>query len=134
MKEQNKYEIIKELVDHKGNKRTAALKLGISVRHVNRLIKLYKNEGKDGFYHHNRNRQPVNSFPIELSNTILNLYKTKHQDFNYSHFRYMLQTRENISVSYSYIYRLLTKNECYSLSAPPLSLNPLAKQGIKPYH
>lgn len=46
MKEQNKYEVIKELVDHNGNKKHAALKLGLSVRQVNRLIKKYKEKGK----------------------------------------------------------------------------------------
>lgn len=39
MKEQNKYEVIKELVDHNGNTNHAALKLGLSVRQINRLIK-----------------------------------------------------------------------------------------------
>ena len=38
MKEQKKYDVIKELVDHNGNKERAALKLGITVRQVNRLI------------------------------------------------------------------------------------------------
>ncbi len=46
MNEQNKYEVIKELVDHKGNKKHAALKLGLSVRQINRLIKKYKEKGK----------------------------------------------------------------------------------------
>ena len=46
MKERNKYEVIKELVDHNGNKKHAALKLGLSVRQVNRLIKKYKEKGK----------------------------------------------------------------------------------------
>lgn len=46
MKELNKYEVIKELVDHKGNKRHAALKLNITVRQVNRLIKIYNEKGK----------------------------------------------------------------------------------------
>lgn len=36
--EQEKYEITKSLVDHDGNKRRAAVKLGFSLRHVNRLI------------------------------------------------------------------------------------------------
>lgn len=49
MKEQNKYEVIKELVDHNGNKKHAALKLGLSVRQVNRLIKKYKEKGKSRF-------------------------------------------------------------------------------------
>ena len=50
MKEQNKYDVIKELVDHDGNKRRAALKLGLSVRQINRLIKTYKEKGKSRLY------------------------------------------------------------------------------------
>ena len=46
MKEQRKYDIIKELVDHGGNKKRVAHKLGITVRQVNRLIKIYKEKGK----------------------------------------------------------------------------------------
>ena len=46
MKELNKYEIIKELVDHGGNKKRAANKLGLTVRQINRLIKIYKEKGK----------------------------------------------------------------------------------------
>ncbi len=46
MKELNKYEVIKELVDHGGNKKRAAQKLGLTVRQINRLIKIYKEKGK----------------------------------------------------------------------------------------
>lgn len=46
MKEMDKYEKIKELVEHGGNKNRVALKLGLSVRQVNRLIKIYKEKGK----------------------------------------------------------------------------------------
>lgn len=46
MKEQEKYEIIKELVDHNGNKNRAKKKLGLTIRQINRLIKKYKEKGK----------------------------------------------------------------------------------------
>lgn len=49
MKEQHKYEIIKELVDHNGNKNNAKEKLGLSMRQVDRLIKIYKEKGKSRF-------------------------------------------------------------------------------------
>ena len=49
MKEFNKYEIIKELVDHNGNKIRAKEKLGLSIRQINRLIKIYKEKGKFRF-------------------------------------------------------------------------------------
>ncbi len=46
MKELKKYEVIKELVDHNGNKKRAASKLGLTVRQINRLIIKYKEKGK----------------------------------------------------------------------------------------
>ena len=38
MNEQMKYETIKELVDHHGNKRHAALKLGLSIRSFDQCV------------------------------------------------------------------------------------------------
>lgn len=49
MKELNKYEVIKELVDHNENKIRAKEKLGLSIRQINRLIKIYKEKGKSRF-------------------------------------------------------------------------------------
>ena len=49
MKELDKYNAIKEFVDHGGNKNRVAINLGLSVRQVNRLIKIYKEKGKSRF-------------------------------------------------------------------------------------
>lgn len=49
MNELEKYNKIKELVDHRGNKKRVALELGITVRQVNRLIIKYKEKGKSRF-------------------------------------------------------------------------------------
>ena len=49
MNELEKYKEIKELVDHGGNKRRAAQRLGITVRQINRLIIKYKEKGKSRF-------------------------------------------------------------------------------------
>ena len=49
MKELNKYDIIKELADHNGHKIRAKEKLGLSIRQINRLIKIYKEKGKSRF-------------------------------------------------------------------------------------
>lgn len=46
MNEIEKYDVIKELVDHNGNKKHAALKLGLTVRQINRLINKYHEKGK----------------------------------------------------------------------------------------
>ena len=58
MNEQLKYETIKELIDHNGNKNRACKKLGLSKRQINRLIIIYMKKGKSGFIHGNRGRVP----------------------------------------------------------------------------
>lgn len=50
MKEQEKYEVIKDLVDHNGNKYRAKEKLGLSIRQIDRLVKIYKEKGKSRFH------------------------------------------------------------------------------------
>ena len=109
MNEQEKYEVIKELVDHNGNKNRASKKLGISRRQVDRLIIKYKEKGKAGFVHGNRTRKPINALNNSISEDIILLYKTKYQDWNYNHFKEFLKKDENIDVSYDFIYKTLTK-------------------------
>jgi len=44
--EQEKYEIIKNLVDNNGNKLKTLIKLNLSIRQINRLIYTYNTLGK----------------------------------------------------------------------------------------
>ncbi|MDE5538912.1 MAG: transposase, partial [Bacilli bacterium] len=78
MKEQEKYEVIKELVDHKGNKNRAAKKLNLSLRQINHLIIIYKEKGKSGFIHGNRSKKPINTLDKSISDNIILLYKNKY--------------------------------------------------------
>lgn len=107
--EQEKYKTIKNLVDNNGNKKRASIKLDITVRQVNRLIQLYKTQGKAGFIHGNRGRLPVKAISQEMKENIINLYKTKYFDANINHFKEMLEEYENIKLSYSALYTLLRK-------------------------
>ena len=87
MNEQEKYEVIKELVDHNGNKNRASKKLGISRRQVDRLIIKYKENGKSGFVHGNRGHIPTKALDKSISENIILLYKNKYYDFNFNHFK-----------------------------------------------
>ena len=104
MNELLKYETIKELVDHKGNKNRAAQKLDISRRQVDRLIIIYKEKGKSGFVHGNRGHKPPKTLDKSISENIILLYRNKYYDFNFNHFKKFLETKENIFVSYKFIY------------------------------
>ena len=86
MNEQEKYEVIKELVDHKGNKNRASKKLGITVRQINRPIIIYKEKSKSGFIHGNRGIKPSKALDKPISEDIILLYN-KYQSFNFRRFK-----------------------------------------------
>lgn len=130
MNELEKYEVIKELVDHNGNKNRASKKLGISRRQVDRLIIKYKEKGKSGFIHGNRSKKPVNTLDKSISEDIILLYKNKYQDWNFSHFRDFLKKDENIDVSYDFIYKTLTKEGILSPKARRKTKREYAKQKL----
>lgn len=130
MKEKEKYDVIKELVDHNGNKNRACKKLGISKRQVNRLIIKYKEKGKAGFVHGNRTRKPINALDKSISEDIILLYKSKYQDWNFNHFKEFLKKDENIDVSYDFIYRTLTKEGILSPKARKKTKHEYTKQKL----
>lgn len=110
MNEELKYKVIKRLVDENGNKDRAALKLGLSKRQVNRLIKGYKEQGKAFFIHGNRGRKPSNTTSEDTENLVLDLYKTKYYDANFTHFTELLAKFEDIHLSVSTVSSILEKN------------------------
>ena len=117
MNEQEKYNVIKELVDHNGNKNRASKKLGLSRRQIDRLIIKYKEKGKAGFVHGNRTHKPTNALDKSISQDIILLYENKYQDWNFYHFKEFLKKDENIDVYYNFIYKTLTKEGILSPKA-----------------
>ena len=108
MDEQKKYEVIKSLADHKNpNKQRAAITLGCTVRHINRMLKGYKEQGKDYFIHGNRGRKPVNMISVETRNLVVDLYRNKYYDANFEHFTELLGKHEGIHISPSAVMSIL---------------------------
>ena len=108
MNEQKKYEVIKSLADHPApNKQRAALTLGCTVRHVNRMLKGYKEQGKVFFIHGNRGRKPANTIPENTRHLIVDLYRAKYYDANFEHFTELLRKHEDIHISPSSVMSIL---------------------------
>lgn len=122
MTENNKYTIIKKLVDTGGNKAAAAMRIGCTQRHVNRMIKGYKEQGKEFFLHGNSGRIPAIAFTEEKRRVIIDLYNTKYDGANLTHYAELLLRNENIKVSPETIRKLLLAQ--YTLS-------PKAKRATK---
>ncbi len=115
MDENRKYEVIKGLVDHPdGNKQRAALSLGCTLRHVNRMIAGYKKYGKDFFVHGNRGRKPSITIPEDTRSNIVDLYRTKYYDTNFTHFTELLDEVEGIHISPSCVTNILEAEYIFS--------------------
>ena len=103
-----KYKIIKGLADHpKPNKERAALSLGCTLRHINRMLGGYKASGKEYFSHGNKGRKPANTISDDTRTAIIDLYHTKYCDANFTHYTELLEKHEGISVSTSSVSKIL---------------------------
>lgn len=130
MNEQQKYEVIKNLVDNNGNKNSAAVTLGLSRRQIDRLIVNYKEKGKSSFVHGNRSKKPSTSIDVSISTRIIQLYKEKYYDCNFNHFKDLLNDWENIQVSYNYLYKLLMKENIHSPRIRKLTRKAMKKKEL----
>ena len=109
MDEQRKYEVIKGLVDHPdtANKDRAALILGCTKRHINRMIQGYIKDGKAFFIHGNRGKKPATTIHPDIRSQVLDLYRTKYYEANFEHYTELLKKHEGISISSSSVMSIL---------------------------
>ena len=108
LKEKQKYEIIKKLVETNGNKERAMIKLGLkSIRQINRLIAGYNEFGKEFFIHGNRGRKPSHALTDDFKDEIELLYTSKYFDCTYTQFTEYLSERENINLSIAEVGQIL---------------------------
>lgn len=107
MNAQEKYKIIKTLVEKNGNKLRAANKIGCTVRTINRLILRYKDQGKAGFLHGNTGRKPVHALLPSQKTAILSLYNEKYWDANFTYACELLRKHDSIQISPTTLRKLL---------------------------
>ncbi len=109
MNEQKKYEVIKSLADHPetANKDRAALILGCTKRHINRMLQGYSRSGKDFFIHGNRGKKPATTISIEIRQKVIDLYRNKYFEANFEHYTELLKKNEGISISASSVMSIL---------------------------
>lgn len=128
MNENEKYLTIKKLVEINGNKQTAALKIGCTPRHVNRLIAGYKASGKAFFVHGNHAHKPITTIPDDTKNLVYSLYQTKYFESNLTHYQELLAEMEDIHLSVSSISSILRKELILSPKAHRSTKKKLKKE------
>lgn len=115
MNEVKRISIIQSVIDKRRTQVEAANALGISDRQVRNLVKRFKEEGADGIKHKNKFNKPAHAFSEEFKKKIINLkLSDKYINTNFSHFKDLLEEKENIYISYSALYNILTKENIIS--------------------
>jgi transposase len=81
--------------------------LGLSLRHVRRLLAAYRREGAAALAHGNRGRRPQHALEGGLKSRVLELARGKYMGCNTQHFTELLAEREGITLSRSSVRRVL---------------------------
>ncbi len=85
----------------------AAELLGISKRQLQRLHKVYSEQGVAGLAHGNRGRPAHNAVDAATAARVVELAKAKYQGFNHQHLSEMLAENEGIALSRPTVRRIL---------------------------
>jgi transposase len=85
----------------------AAVGLGLSVRHVRRLLARYRKEGAAGIAHGNRGKRPYNKLDDAVRARVTELAESKYVGLNTQHLTEILAEREGLSLSRSTVRRVL---------------------------
>ncbi len=81
--------------------------LGLSVRQVQRLKKTLSDKGPNGLIHGNRGGSASHALPEELTAQVVDLYKSKYPDFNFSQYHEKLTEVEGMQLCLSSVRRVL---------------------------
>ena len=109
MEEQEKLAIIIRYANGVITGNDAARMLGITVRQVQRKKKAYLAEGMSSIVHKSKGRTTGRGFTPEFEQKIASLYLEEYNGWNFCHFGDSLKDDYDITVSDSYLYKLLTK-------------------------
>ena len=97
--EQKKYETIEKIVNNEISKKEAENFLNLSRQHINRLIKIYNEQGKNGFIHKNRGKANKNKKDSNIIKEIEELYLSEYFDYNFEAFYEEIEKKYDISYS-----------------------------------
>lgn len=134
MNENKKYKVIKAVAEGKKQKNRASVELSLSIRQINRLVKNYKEDGKEVFIHKNRGGKHKHAVPEEIKCQIISIYQNFYIKPNVKHFTEILKDSYNISYTDTTVRNILYKANIVSPKSQRKTrkrINDLVKQKYK---
>lgn len=113
-REQARLQTLNLVLEKQAGVGEAAYLLGISKRHVWRIMAAYRMEGAVALVHGNRGRRPVNAIPEDLKQRVTMLARTRYVGFNHTHMTEMLEEREGVTLARSTVRQILVGAELTS--------------------
>ena len=106
-REQKRLMVLNQVEKGKTRGGEAAVVLGVSLRHVRRLLAAYRREGARALAHGNRGRKPPNTLDSALREWVIELAGSIYAGCNTQHYTELLSEREGIKLSRSTVRRML---------------------------
>lgn len=107
IKEQNTYETIAKIINGELTRKEAAFELNKSRQQIYNLIKIYTEQGKEGFIHKNKGKIPSNKLSRQIIEEIESLYLDEYYDFNFEAFYEELMENKKYKGKYDISYSSL---------------------------
>ena len=106
-KEQTRLQVLNSVLAGQVPVCQAAEVLGVSERHMRRILAVYRKEGAAALAHGNRGRRPANTTTETKMTYVVQLARTRYAGTNHTHLTELLMEREGIDLSRSTVRRIL---------------------------
>ena len=106
-KEQTRLQVLNSVLADQVPVCQAAEVLGVSERHMRRILAAYRKEGAAALAHGNRGRRPANTTTETKMTYVVHLARTRYAGTNHTHLTELLMEREGIDLSRSTVRRIL---------------------------
>lgn len=116
--EEKKFNIIKKLEQGEITRKEASYELNLSLKQIDRLRVIYRNDGAKGFIHKNRGNIPINKINQNIIEELEQLYLTEYYDYNFEAFYDELNENKKYKgkyvISYSTLYNRFLNDDIIS--------------------
>ena len=108
-REQERLDVLEDVLEGQLTQAQAAERLGISERHARRLLKDFREKGAAALVHGNRGRQPHNAVTAATAVAVVVLAGERYAGLNHSKFTKLLAQRDDIHLGRLRVRRLLNR-------------------------
>ena len=106
-KEQSRLQVLNSLAAEQITLDQAAEVMGVTPRHVRRILAAYRERGAAALAHGHRGRRPANATPEALASDVVQLARTRYAGVNHTHLAELLAEREGILIGRATLRRVL---------------------------